>query len=138
MPLLPHLLALALLTAGCRDALAPSEAAPAARPVPISAEYRQWWTELQTCVDITAPLRVAFYVVPEGNELIDPATGREAEGLWIGHRGGPGTGDILVRARSRHRVGLVKHEMLHALLYEGGHDDPAWRLGERCGFDGRG
>ena len=32
---------------------------------------------------------------------------------------------------------MLKHEMLHAILYSGDHRDPAWLLGERCGFDGR-
>lgn len=136
-PVFRRLPALVVLIAACHDTLAPSEVASVAVPVPTSAEYRDWWIELQLCVGESAPLRVDFYVVPEGETLIDPATGRDAEGLWIGHQGGPGSGDILVRERSQHREGLVKHEMLHALLYDGSHEHSAWRLGDECGFDGR-
>ena len=131
------LLLLLLASAACHDSLAPTDAAPAAVQVPVSSEYRGWWAELETCVGHSASLTARFYVVPEGEELTDPRTGKSAEGLWIGHGDGPGSGDILVRDRSRHRVGLLKHEMLHALLYRGDHDDPAWRLGVQCGFDGR-
>ena len=134
----PYLLPVVLSCAACHDYLAPTEAAPAAVPIPVSSEYRVWWEELEDCVGHDAPLAARFYVVPEGEELIDPNTGHAAEGLWIGHGEGPGSGDILVRARGRHRVGLVKHEMLHAMLYSGDHEDPAWRLGAQCGFDGRG
>ena len=45
---------------------------------------------------------------------------------------------ILVRARGRHWGPLLKHEMLHAILYSGDHHDQAWLLGGHCGFDGRG
>jgi hypothetical protein len=128
---------LAWCCAACHDSLDPTEAAPNAVPVAVSPEYRRWWVELENCAGVAATLRVQFYVVPEHERLIDPRTGREAEGLWIGHGGGPGTGDILVRARSEHRGALVKHEMLHAILYSGEHDDPVWRLGDSCGFDGR-
>jgi hypothetical protein len=121
----------------CHDYLAPTEAAPAAVRVPVSAEYRRWWGELEDCVGHRAPLRTRFYVVPEGEELIDPNTGASAEGLWIGHGEGPGSGDILVREHGRHWPPLMKHEMLHAILYAGDHDDPVWRLGNACGFDGR-
>ena len=133
-----RLLPLLLCCAACHDYLAPTDAAPAAVPVPVSSEYRQWWEELEICVGRSAPLAAEFYVVPEGEPLTDPNTGRPAEGLWIGHGDGPGSGDILVRARGRHRPALLKHEMLHAILYRGDHDDPAWRLGGLCGFDGRG
>jgi hypothetical protein len=133
----PLLLLLLLASAGCHDSLAPTDAAPAAVRVPVSSEYRRWWAELESCVGRSAGLAVRFYVVPEGEELTDPRTGHSAEGLWIGHGDGPGSGDILVRDRGRHRAGLLKHEMLHALLYRGDHDDPAWRLGPECGFEGR-
>jgi hypothetical protein len=132
------LLPLLLVSAACHDSLAPSDAAPAAVEVPVSSEYRRWWVELEGCVNRSATLTARFYVVPQGEELTDPRTGLSAEGLWIGHGEGPGSGDILVRDRGRHRAGLLKHEMLHALLYRGNHDDPAWRLGGECGFDGRG
>jgi hypothetical protein len=134
----PSVLLPLLLCCACHDSLAPTDAAPGAVAVPVSAEYRSWWVELEGCVGLTAPLAAQFYLVPEGERLTDPNTGREAEGLWIGHSGGPGSGDILVRARSEHREPLLKHEMLHAILYRGDHDDPAWRLGGECGFDGRG
>ena len=127
-----------LWCAACHDYLAPTEAAPAAVPIPFSPEYRGWWGELEDCIGHTAPLAAHFYVVPEGEPLTDPNTGQAAEGLWIGHGDGPGSGDILVRARSRHRAPVVKHEMLHAILYIGDHDDPVWRMGGQCGFDGRG
>jgi hypothetical protein len=132
------LLGLVLSGTACHDYLAPTEAAPGAVAVPVSAEYRRWWSELEDCVGRSAPLRVRFYVVPEGEQLTDPNTGSAAEGLWIGHGGGPGSGDILLRERGRHWPPLVKHEMLHAILYAGDHDDPDWRLGEQCGFNGRG
>jgi hypothetical protein len=131
------LLLLLLASAACHDSFAPTDAAPAAVRVPVSSEYRRWWAELQGCVGHSAVLAMHFYVVPDGEELTDPRTGRSAEGLWIGHGGGLGSGDILVRDRSRHWAPLLKHEMLHALLYRGDHDDPAWRRGEECGFDGR-
>jgi hypothetical protein len=133
-PLLP----IVLSCLACHDYLAPTDAAPGAVRVPVSSEYRRWWSELERCVDRGAPLATRFYVVPEGEELTDPNTGRPAEGLWIGHGDGPGSGDILVRERGRHRAALVKHEMLHAILYAGDHDDAEWRLGGQCGFDGRG
>ena len=132
-----RLVPLVLSCAACHDYVSPTEAAPAAELVPVSSEYRRWWTELEECVGHSAPLEARFYVVPEGEELIDPGTGQTAEGLWIGHGDGPGSGDILVRARGRHRPSLLKHEMLHAILYTGDHDDPAWLLGGQCGFDGR-
>ena len=105
--------------------------------IPVSSEYRRWWGELENCIGRHAPLAARFYVVPEGEPLTDPRTGQAAEGLWIGHGEGPGSGDILVRARGRHRGPMLKHEMLHAILYSGNHHDPAWLLGGRCGFDGR-
>jgi hypothetical protein len=132
-----RLVPLVLSCAACHDHLSPTEAAPAAVLVPVSSEYRGWWTELGECVAHSAPLKAQFYLVPEGEELIDPRTGQSAEGLWIGHGDGPGSGDVLVRARSRHRASLVKHEILHAILYSGDHDDPVWLLGGQCGFDGR-
>ena len=132
-----HLLPALLFCAACHDYLAPTEAAPAAVPIAVSSEYRRWWAELEDCVGHAAPLATRFYVVPEGEALTDPNTGQPAEGLWIGHGDGPGSGDILVRARARHRAALVKHEMLHAILYSGDHDDPVWRMGGVCGFDGQ-
>ena len=132
------LLPLPLWCAACHDYLTPTDAAPAAVAIPVSAEYRRWWGELEDCIGREASLAAQFYVVPEGEPLTDPSTGQAAEGLWIGHGEGPGSGDILVRARSRHRAPLLKHEMMHAILYSGDHRDPAWQLGGHCGFDGRG
>ncbi len=132
-----RLLLLVLSCVACHDYLSPAEAASAAVLVAVSPEYRRWWTELGECVGHSATLEAQFYVVPEGEELVDPRTGHSAEGLWIGHGDGPGSGDILVRARGRHRESLLKHEMLHATLYSGDHDEPAWTLGGQCGFDGR-
>jgi len=134
LPILP----LVLSCVACHDYLAPTDAAPGAVRVPVSSEYRGWWRELEECIGRTAPLAARFFVVPQGEQLIDPNTGMSAEGLWIGHGEGPGSGDILVRERGRHRAALLKHEMLHAILYAGDHDDPVWRLGSQCGFDGRG
>ena len=131
------LVPLPLWCAACHDYLAPTDAAPAAVAIPVSSEYRRWWGELENCIGRHAPLAAQFYVVPEGEPLTDPRTGQAAEGLWIGHGDGPGSGDILVRARGRHRGPMLKHEMLHAILYSGDHHDPPWLLGGRCGFDGR-
>jgi hypothetical protein len=118
------LLSLPLWCAACHDYLAPTDAAPAAVAIPVSSEYRRWWGELDDCIGRHPLLAAQFYVVPEGEPLTDPSTGQAAEGLWIGHGGGPGSGDILVRARSRYRGALLKHEMMHAILYSGDHHDP--------------
>ena len=132
-----RLVPLVLSCAACHDHLSPTEAAPAAVLVPVSSEYRRWWTELGECVGHSAPLEAQFYLVPDGDELIDPRTGQAAEGALdrarrrSRERRHPG-------ARSRRdRATLLKHEMLHAILYTGDHDDTAWLLGGQCGFDGR-
>lgn len=111
-------LVLVAILAACSDLTAPNGAVPI---LPIPAEYRAWWSELEACSgkrgDIDA---VRFYVVaalPHGR--IGQATIKSDQ-----------TVILFVRGHQNFDT-PVKHEMMHALLRVGGH--PAEYFAGPCG-----
>ncbi len=126
MPLLPHcrpprgraLLLLASLTA-C-TALGPAEDLPAsAEPFAMPAAYQSWWARTESCAGRVGHLeRIEWYVVP-GVESFQTELGPRV-GLWSHSAEGI---RIVIAGRYLNHELVVRHEMLHALLGQGGHPD---------------
>jgi hypothetical protein len=116
LPLLPVLLAACWL--GTEPDF-PSGAVPLEPPAP----YRLWWDLTQQCSGLTGEFsQVRWYVLPGAGEL---PSGHH--GYWYG------AGNRIVLAEAHVLAGgLVRHEMLHALLRgEGAHSASYFR--DRCG-----
>ena len=87
--------------------------------------YRQWWALTEQCSGRQGNFdAISWYVVPDASTL--PGTKR-LNGLWYGDNR-----IILAGAYDGIAAGdLVRHEMLHALVHEGGH--PRDMFVRRCG-----
>jgi hypothetical protein len=118
LPLLP------LALAACESATAPRLPAGAVRFTPPSI-YRQWWALTEQCSGRQGDYdAISWYVVPDANSL--PGT-KGLNGIWYGDNR-----IVLAGAYDGISAGdLVRHEMLHALVREGGH--PRDMFVRRCG-----
>lgn len=114
---------------GCSDllsaALGPANrgnADPAAVPLEVTSEMRQWWTEVEGCSGLRGDIdRVTFYVVP--NALgVRTANGSVKPATTLGT-------SITVAGRAAKSAPILRHEMLHAMGAVG--HDP--KYAERCG-----
>ena len=80
-------------------------------------QYRGWWREMQRCSARTARFdAVSFYrVVPmpgrDSLHFSHPESGKYYDGAWV-----PRWNAIYLAAGQMMTPGLVRHEMLHALL----------------------
>jgi len=117
-----HLKLIAILgvMAACTDMAAPIDGVR----LDITAEYRQWWGELEACSGLQGNIdNVRFYSVPS---LSGGVVGR----IWYG--GSPLIEIVSVNPQAWTHVGwAVKHEMMHALLNRSGH--PVEYFDGRCG-----
>ena len=118
-PLQGLLPAVSLLLGGClARPFEPAGARPFATTPPM---YTDWWGQMETCAQVTAPIdRVEWYAVP-GNHFATPDGPRW--GWWAP----PHT--IYITEAHLTDEPLVEHEMLHDLLQTGAH--PA--LFQTCG-----
>ena len=118
---------LLFLLGACGEPTAPAYPA-AARPLahrPI--QYATWWSMTEACSGLQGNLdAVSWYAVPEdtlGGFALD---GSEYDGYWVR------AGDrIYLASNAVNRGSVVRHEMLHALLQNGGH--PVEYFVTRCG-----
>ena len=77
-------------------------------------EYELWWSMTESCSGIQGALaNIEWYMVPNTDVL--PGT-NDLSGEWF-----PQRNRIVLAASSQHAGGLVRHEMLHALLQDAGH-----------------
>jgi ABC-type sugar transport system substrate-binding protein len=105
-------LALALAACAASDAFLPAGAVPFTPP----PTYRLWWRAVEQCSGLTGRFEaVAWFVVPDGQPLLDPAA-RQVRALWVrqGNR-------VILQAQDTATARTPQHEMLHALLQQGGH-----------------
>lgn len=122
-------LATATFLAACSDLTAP--VLPPAVLLQPPAVYRSWWRQVEECSGRTADFtRTRFYtVIPTPNEdslyFRDPRTGQYLDGEWV-----PSSNAIYLAAGQVTNPGVVRHEMLHAILREIGH--PARYFADRC------
>lgn len=90
---------------------------PAAERFNALPQYIRWWREMEVCSAHVGPLGgVSFYrVVPtpgrDSLQFMDPESGEYRDGEWVGRRNA-----IYLAAGRVTDAGLVRHEMLHALL----------------------
>jgi hypothetical protein len=99
--------ALALTTASCEELFDPvPNGALRFSPPPI---YQVWWDQTVACANISRSMReIDFYVVPDV-DIID--VGRPAVGAYYYERS-----DIVLAGVFQFDGGVVRHEMLHALI----------------------
>ncbi len=117
------------MTVACGDPAGPNALFPAGavRVLPVPAEYLQWWMEVEGCSGLGGDVRrVRFYVMPDVYAWWAQDLGAYVMGGWTarGNR-------ITVGAFLKDDAGLVRHEMLHALLQRGDH--PVVYFVKRCG-----
>ncbi|MEO8909835.1 MAG: hypothetical protein ABI408_06355 [Gemmatimonadaceae bacterium] len=89
-----------------------------------SAQYAQWWSDLEACSGMWGTLSaVSFYEVG-GYDF--PVKGHDFWGYWFED----GNKIVLATAHAQDKT-LVEHEMMHALLQTGLH--PALYFNGACG-----
>jgi hypothetical protein len=72
--------------------------------------YSRWWTMVQTCSGLGGDITtVSWYRVPTGADVVEGSS--SIDGYWA-----PSTNRIVLSAGSVLDGGVVRHEMLHALL----------------------
>lgn len=117
--------ALALLGWGLACDRSPTDPMPAeAVPYEAPSEYTGYWAEVESCSGLTGDLsQVAWYRVDAPAVVIN---GVEYDGYWFadGNR-------IVLGPGGYSSVGVIEHEMLHALLHRGDH--PCRYFVELCG-----
>jgi hypothetical protein len=112
--LVPAVLATAGAITACSQLVDP-QLPPDATPFSAPVVYARWWAMTQACSGLTGSLEaVSWYSTP--NPLRDPNTGRVIEGYWSA-----GSNRVVLEADAKLDGAVVRHEMLHALLHEGGH-----------------
>lgn len=116
------LLPLLLLVAACSDLFGPELPASAIPLDPLPAEYVHWWALTQQCAGMSGNFdRVRWLVTPESRiPGSDAAVGRYYSG----------SNSIVLASGFERHGGVVRHEMLHALLRRDGH--PRWAFMENC------
>jgi hypothetical protein len=120
----------ALGVAACVDVTAPK--LPAAERFDAPFSYLAWWREVQNCSGWSGRLGgVRFYRVVatpgrDSLDYLDPDSGRYLNGEWI-----PRSNSIYLAAGQVTNPGVVRHEMLHALLRDTRH--PPRYFADLCG-----
>ena len=77
--------------------------------------YSAWWNMTQTCSRLTGSLgAVTWYTTDE--VVHDISSGDVIAGYWV-----PGSNRIVLNSAVMMDGGIVRHEMLHALIRHGGH-----------------
>jgi hypothetical protein len=101
------------MIAACESATGPHFPAGATPWVP-PARYALWWRMTEACSELTGDLgSIQWYVVPNSTTI--EVDGKKLHGYWFG------SSDRIVLADAHRLDGeLVRHEMLHALLGDGG------------------
>jgi len=110
------ILLLVLLVAGCDNPLGP-ELPPSAEPTLPGRSFAGLWDEVETDAGVTGDFdAISWYMVPGSYWLQD---GTAARGMWVkdGNR-------IYIASAYWGTAGVVRHEMLHAILRDPDHDNP--------------
>ena len=121
---------LACGVAACADATAPK--LPAAEPFDPPGAYSVWWREVEDCSARRGRLDgVRFYRVlgvpgRDSLDYLDPESGRYLNGEWV-----RSSNAIYLAAGQVTNPGVVRHEMLHALLQDARH--PPKYFADLCG-----
>lgn len=116
----------ALLLAGCD--------LPTSVPFPAGAQrfdppsvYREWWSETEACIGLTALYdAITWYYVPGAETLDGTPEGYNGEWFASGNR-------IVFADDARFWGDLVRHEMLHAILGRRSLTHPRQAFVVRCG-----
>jgi hypothetical protein len=112
---------LVLLFTACSDITGPVNQVSGATRIPTTAQYRSWWSHLETCSGLSGNIdAVRFYSA-------DSISG-QAVGLTV--MGDGPTRVYLVSLFVADSL-VVQHEMMHALLQRPGH--PAQYFNGPCG-----
>lgn len=121
--LVPRLLMIFAL-AGCGDVSAPAWPTGVVPLVPRPVQFQSWWRMVEACSGVHGDLdAVSWYRERTGVITVD---GEQYDGYWFG------AGNRIVLASDAEFDGrIVRHEMLHALLQNGGH--PEEYFVTRCG-----
>ena len=120
----------ALTVAACVDITGPR--LPASERFEPPASYSAWWREVEDCSARNGRLSgVSFYRVlatpgRDSLDYLDPESGRYLNGEWV-----PRSNSIYLAAGQVTNPGVVRHEMLHALLQETRH--PPKYFADLCG-----
>lgn len=113
-----------LLLMGCSSVDAPFD--PRAEPFSPPLVYERWWAMTESCSGLTASFRdIDWYTVPGSDIVLD--AGKQAGGYWA-----PISNSILLAGNAILNGGLVRHEMLHALVRKRSGHLRSYFL-ERCG-----
>lgn len=116
-----------MLAGACDRATGPDPFFPAGavRLAPVPAVYAQWWRDVEACAGRRGSLdRVRFYVLPG-------VAGWDRQDLFIYGAWTPRGNRITVGELVSLHAGVLRHEMLHAVLQRGDH--PPEYFGARCG-----
>lgn len=91
------------------------------------------WRELVACTGLPVRRGRGFDAIRwfrvEGTSFVRPDDGRRVIGLWI-----RSDNAVILAGGRLDDDRLLKHELLHALLQQGGHDARAFARSGRCGF----
>jgi hypothetical protein len=108
----------------CYELVDPPLPASAASFTPPSY-YATWWSMTEACSGTTGDFaKVQWYSVPIGTDLLGP--GREINAYWS-----EASNRIVLTSATMVDGGVVRHEMLHALIRVGGH--PRTYFLDKCG-----
>jgi hypothetical protein len=88
---------------------------PGAVPFSPAAVYARWWAMTEACSGATGSLAAVSWFETAGL-LRDPDTGKIIDGYWSS-----ATNRIVLSADAKLDGGVVRHEMLHALIRQAGH-----------------
>lgn len=121
------LLASGFGAAGCASVTDPPLPGGAAAFAP-PAVYARWWAQAEVCSGRTGDLAAVRWFVVPGADTIPLAGQGEVNGYWSA-----GSNEIVLAEHSVRDGGVVRHEMLHALLRGGGHP-PAEFQGRCAGY----
>jgi hypothetical protein len=88
---------------------------PGTSPFSAPVVYARWWAMTQACSGASGSLAAVSWFETT-DTLKDPRSGVVIDGYWSA-----ATNQIVLSASMKLDGGTVRHEMLHALLREGGH-----------------
>jgi hypothetical protein len=118
------LLSIAGASTVCRELVDP-RLPPGARRFAPPSIYAAWWKMTESCAGIPGSLASISWYDARGT-LRDPETGEPVLGYWS-----KASNRIVLSSDATLRGGLIRHEMLHALI--GGNGHPRGQFLERCG-----
>jgi hypothetical protein len=114
------ILAAALLTA-CTDITGPQPQVYGTTPIPITAQYRAWWTHLESCSGLSGNIDAVRFFAAD-------SISQQDVGLTVTK---DGRSKIYLVSLFVSDSLIVQHEMMHALLQRPGH--PAQYFNGPCG-----